>query len=114
MNRVRCVSWSCAESRTTVQLIRGIPGRLGHHWRTKWALSGHHGGNGNGLGLDWGWGPLRVLAEVETVGVVSGVTASPTLLLASASGGVSEISVLGCTIGGKTNFLLIVFAGETV
>ena len=33
----------------TVQLTLGIPGNVGHHWRTKWALSGNQDGEGNGL-----------------------------------------------------------------
>lgn len=32
-----------------MQLTRGMPGRVGHHWRTKCALSGYHGGKGNGF-----------------------------------------------------------------
>lgn len=61
---MRWVSGSCEASSTTVQLTRGMPGRLGHHWRTKWALSGYHGGNGKGFGVG-GVGAGRV-------GVVAG------------------------------------------
>lgn len=32
-----------------MQLRRGTVGNVGHHWRTKCALSGYHGGKGNGL-----------------------------------------------------------------
>lgn len=32
-----------------MQLSRGTVGSVGHHWRTKCALSGYHGGKGNGL-----------------------------------------------------------------
>lgn len=34
-----------------MQLTRGMLGKLGHHCRTKWALSGYHGGKGYGFGL---------------------------------------------------------------
>lgn len=32
-----------------MQLTRGTPAKVGHHCRTKWALSGYHGGDGNGF-----------------------------------------------------------------
>lgn len=39
-----------------MQLTRGICGRLGHHCRTKCALSGYHGGVGYGFGFSTGMG----------------------------------------------------------
>lgn len=32
-----------------MQLTLGTPSNVGHHWRTKCALSGNQGGEGNGL-----------------------------------------------------------------
>lgn len=69
-----------------MQLTRGMPGKLGHHCRTKCALSGHHGGNGKGFGFKVGLGGggagSGVRSAVEVVEV-------PALLLSREEGGVS-------------------------
>jgi hypothetical protein len=88
-----------------VQLSRGRPGSVGHHCRTKCALSGYHLGNGKGLGLECvavavalalgSFVPLVVAGVIY----VRGVSGMP--------GGESD------SVGGKMKFLDCVTAGAT-
>lgn len=56
-----------------MQLTRGMPGRLGHHWRTKCALSGYQVGKGYGFTFDCGDGTESL---PERVGVAGGLDVS--------------------------------------
>jgi len=83
-----------------VQLSRGRPGSVGHHCRTKCALSGYHLGNGKGLGLECVALALGSFVPlVAGVIYVRGVSGMP--------GGESD------SIGGKMKFLDCVTAGAT-
>lgn len=52
-----------------MQLRRGIMGRVGHHWRTKCALSGSHIGAGKGLTVPSSRSTLSIGVIWEGVGI---------------------------------------------
>lgn len=79
-----------------MQLTRGMLGRLGHHCRTKCALSGYQGGKGNGLAFEVGVVVVVVAAGVSWLLVVVG----------------NSSLVLSC-MAGKMNFFVRVREGGT-
>lgn len=101
-----------------MQLTLGTPGNVGHHWRTKCALSGSQLGEGNGLVESADVGAVEFESEFESADKVDGVTTvdseAPESEMASSAWEVFNRSCAAKRdIGGKTNCFACVRAGNT-
>lgn len=80
----------------TVQLTLDTPGKLGHHCRTKCALSGYHCGDGNGFAdgvcmvVVVGGGTIVQLSAPESGGMIVGAVDVDADVIAAAEASIDD------------------------